>query len=393
MQKNCLIVQSGGPTAVINNSVIGLVDEILKSAGKRKIYGAKGGINGLLRGDFIDLSKCSSADRNRLRKTPGSALGTSRHQLTDDDLHLINKVMRENSIKYLFYIGGNGSMAVANKISKMARRDNDPLQVIGIPTSVDNDLTWTDHSLGYGSAAKFIAMSLLDMKMDVESYMDATRIIIVETMGRNTGWLAASASLIEENDESSSELLIYLPEVPFDKCQCIEKVMKAVRQNKSVFLVVAEGIKDKNDNLVNHDELKYNVLGSPELGGVSSYLKEEISRCTGHEAKVVIPSIWQRSSIRHAAKVDVDEAYQMGKKAWQYALEGYSNRMLTIREKYYSLIPFEEVAGKEKNVPIAWYDANNQCMKKEFIEYVTPLIQGELSIPMKNGLPTYPRVM
>src|SRR5699024_3997601 len=312
----------------MNNSVIGLVDEIMKSDNNRKIYGAKGGINGVLKGDFVDLSKWSINDRKKLRWTPGSALGTCRHQLTDEEIHHINKLMQEASIKYLFYIGGNGSMAVANKISETAKDNNLSLQVIGIPNSVDNDITCTDHSPGYGSAAKFIATSVLDMKMDVASYMDSSRINIIETMGRNTGWLAAAASLANQPSDSSSETFIYLPEHAFNKEDCIHRVTENIDKGRSVFLVVAEGVKDENNQLLNQSELAYDGLNRPKLGGVSSYLRDEIKRHTGNEAKVMMPGIWQRSSIKHAAKVDVDEAYKLGIAAWHSVKKGASGKMM-----------------------------------------------------------------
>src|SRR5699024_10192880 len=221
----------------MNNSLIGLVDAILESFPRKTVYGAKGGINGLLNKEFIDLSKWTNSERNKLRWTPGSALGTCRHRLTDEEFHDINKALKDTSIKYLFYIGGNGSMAVADKISKIANEHNYSLQVIGIPTSIDNDVLCTDHCPCYGSAAKFIATSMMNMKIDVASYMDASRINIIETMGRHTGLLAAAASLANHPDDTTIETFIYLPEIPFNMRDCLQKVTETVNKGKSVFLV------------------------------------------------------------------------------------------------------------------------------------------------------------
>ena len=388
-QENCLIVQSGGPTAVMNNSLIGLVDAILESFPRKTVYGAKGGINGLLNKEFIDLSKWTNSERNKLRWTPGSALGTCRHRLTDEEFHDINKALKDTSIKYLFYIGGNGSMAVADKISKIANEDNYSLQVIGIPTSIDNDVVCTDHSPGYGSAAKFIATSMMDMKIDVASYMDASRINIIETMGRHTGWLAAAASLANHPDDTTSETFIYLPEIPFNMKDCLQKVTETVNKGKSVFLVVAEGIRGENGQLLNQSELEFDGLDRAKLGGVSAYLSEQMKKYLDYESKVFMPSIWQRSSIRHAAKVDVDEAYQLGYVAWQFVEKGASGQMVSVKNEEFALVPLTEVAGKEKFIPTNWYDKDTHRMKKDFIQYVSPLIQGELDVPMKNGLPVY----
>lgn len=392
-QENCLIVQSGGPTAVMNNSVIGLMDAIRQSFPQKKVYGAKGGINGLLYKNFIDLSRWSNDERSKLKWTPGSALGTCRHRLTDEEIRHINKVLQDASIKYLFYIGGNGSMAVADKISKMAEEDNYSLQVIGIPTSIDNDIVCTDHSPGYGSAAKFIATSIMDMKMDVASYMDVSRLNIIETMGRHTGWLAAAASLANHPSDNSSETFIYLPEIPFNTEDCLQKVTETVKKGKSVFLVVAEGIKGENGQLLHQSELEFDGLNRPKLGGVSAYLSNKIKKSTGYDSKVFMPSIWQRSSIRHAAKVDVDEAYNFGVVAWKFVQKGASGQMISVRDKKFTLVPLSEVAGKEKFIPINWYDRDTHGMKKDFIQYVSPLIQGEIDVPMKNGLPVYKGVI
>ncbi|MFD2133738.1 6-phosphofructokinase [Pseudogracilibacillus auburnensis] len=400
MYENCLVVQSGGPTAVINNSVVGLVDEMLYSGFKGKIYGSIGGIHGLMNEKFIDLSKLSTEDRHRLRWTPGAALGTCRHKLILSEIEKIILILKKRHIRYFFYIGGNGSMQVAKMVNDVAEQMNYHLTVIGIPKSIDNDLVETDHSPGYGSAAKFLATSVLDMKMDVASYPSSNRVTIIETMGRHTGWLAAACSLATCDDESQT--LIYIPEAPFYLENCLEKIQNAYRNKRNTFLIVAEGMKNEYGQYINENQIEYDLLDRPKLGGVADYLKNTIENSTGIQTRSIVTSIWQRSSIILASKTDVDEAYEISKEAWKHAVKGYSGVMIGMdREKNvendYKIVyrpkPLKDVANKEKYVPVEWYDLSENTMTKEFINYAESLIQGEMIIPMKNGLPIYKQVI
>ncbi|GIN91726.1 pyrophosphate--fructose 6-phosphate 1-phosphotransferase [Siminovitchia terrae] len=401
MLENCMIVQSGGPTAVINNSMIGLIDQIHIANFKGKIYGAIGGIHGLIHDSFIDLSELSPNDRERLRWTPGAALGTCRHKLTDDEIEKIIYILKKYNIRFFFYIGGNGSMKVAKLIDDRAKMTGFNLTVIGIPKSIDNDLLETDHSPGYGSASKFLATSILDMKMDVASYPYNKRVTIIETMGRHTGWLAAACSLATY-EKDYSQNLIYIPEAPFDLDQCLVKIKKAQQENRDTFIMVAEGIKDNLGQLINDENVEYDLLGRPKLGGVSSYLKGIVESETGIETRAIAPSIWQRSSMLHSSRTDVEEAYELGKQSWYYAEKGYSSVMVSMDKEEDSLKdykinyrpkPLEKVAGKEKFVPKSWYDEKNNNMANEFIKYVEPLIQGEVVLPRERGLPIYKQVI
>lgn len=394
---NCIIVQSGGPTAVINNSIVGLLDEIDVSTYKGKVYGANSGIKGLIEGDYVNLKKLSFEERYRLRWTPGAALGTCRHKVTDKDLVKIFNNFIKHNIRFVFYIGGNGSMQVAKMLNDYADRANYEITVIGIPKSIDNDLLKTDHSPGYGSAAKFLASSILEMKMDVASYQKDSRITIIETMGRHTGWLAAACSLtINKNDDCRT--MIHLPEVPFNLANCLKEIEKAYKMRQDVFLIVSEGIKNEEGKLINESTVSYDMLDRPKLGGVSNFIKEKIDEHIGANVRKISPSIWQRSSILLASKTDVNEAYQIGREAWKFAKQGYSDIMVTMKReetedsKYkikYSFTNLENVANKEKTIPVNWYDDKNYIMKKQFINYIEPLIKGEMIIPMEKGLPTY----
>lgn len=400
MELNCLIAQSGGPTAVINNSLIGLLDEMKLKEFNGNIYGSIGGIQGMLSENFIELSNLTNEAKTRLRWTPGSALGTCRHRLTIEESEKIICNFKKHHIHYFFYIGGNGSMQVAKMIEDAAMTVGYELIVIGVPKSIDNDLLETDHSPGYGSAAKFLTTSLIDMQMDVASYPNKNRVTIIETMGRHTGWLAAACALAT-NDEQS-QTMIYIPETPFQLNTCIKKVSEIHQENRNSFLVVAEGILNKNGDLVNENMVEYDHLDRPRLGGVSTYLQRKMEVETGIETRVIAPSIWQRSSVLLSSKTDVNEAYEVGRVAWRYVEKNYTgvmvgiDRLSTTPGDYmvqYNPKKLSDVANKEKFVPLEWYDHENHTMKEDFIDYVTPLIQGEMIIPMKNGLPKYTSVI
>jgi len=399
MYGNCLILQSGGPTAVINNSMVGIIDEILSSSFTGKIYGAIGGIHGLLNESFITLNNLSIQDRYRLRCTPGAALGTWRYKLTPDDFENIIKIFKRNNIRYFFCIGGNGSMNVAKIMNEFAKAAGFEMVVIGIPNSIDNDLLGTDHSPGYGSAAKFLVTSVLDVKMDMASYPESRRVTIIETMGRHTGWLAGACALAEVSTDND-QLLIYIPEVPFHLSDCLSKISKACDEKRNTVLVVAEGLRNEDGQLIQQD-IEYDILGRPKLGGISSFLKEKIEEHIGIDTRSIALSIWQRSSIALASKADVDEAYKIGKEAWLYAVEGYTGVMIGIKRNMntdyyqvsYEAVPLEETAGKERFVPQEWYDSQKHTMTEKFKEYVHPVIQGEMLIPIENGLPAYKRII
>ncbi|MCM3569869.1 diphosphate--fructose-6-phosphate 1-phosphotransferase [Neobacillus mesonae] len=399
MNGNCLIVQSGGPTAVINNSLIGIINGALDSSFKGQIYGAVGGLHGLLNESFVNLNDLSNQERYRLRWTPGAALGSWRYKLTPTDIEIILKVMKKRDIRYFFCIGGNGSMNVAQMIDEQAKKIGYELIVIGVPKSIDNDLMGTDHSPGFGSAAKFLATCMLDIKMDMKSYMVSNRITIIETMGRHAGWLAGACSLVGDVGDNCQDL-IYIPEVPFDVNALIRKIQSLNLEKKSAVVVVSEGIKDHQGNLCSGNNLNYDILGRPKLGGVSSYLNSIIKEETGIHSHLILPSTWQRSSMLFAAKTDVSEAYNAGIEAWSFAKRNYTGVMIGLKRKNlkeyeisYETVPLSEIGGKERFVPINWYNQENCSMSKDFIDYVRPIIKGELMLPSDNGLPVYGRVI
>lgn len=401
MHGNCMIVQSGGPTAVINNSLIGILDGVSRTLFNGEIYGAVGGIHGILNEKFTRLTNLSISDRNRLRWTPGSALGTKRFgKLSETDIDKIMDTLKKYDIHYFFYIGGNGSMKLASMIQDYADKVGYELIVIGIPMTIDNDVYGTDHSPGFGSAAKFLATSVIDVDMDMGSYPDSNKITIIETMGRNSGWLAGACSLSEDFLTGSSQLLIYIPEVEFQYEQCFKKLEEAKKEKRNTILVVSEGIREESGELIQRN-VDYDFFGRPKLGGVSSYLKGIIEENTGLKARYMDFSVWQRSSMTLASKTDVEEAYHLGVHAVRYVnLDRKGIMVGMVRDLHdedyhvnYDAFPFEETIENEKVIPKEWYDQNENRMTNDFKDYAFPIIKGEIVLPMDKGLPIYQTVI
>ncbi|WP_059105778.1 diphosphate--fructose-6-phosphate 1-phosphotransferase [Shouchella shacheensis] len=392
---HCLIAQSGGPTAVINNSLYGIIEEAIYTKSIKSVFGAVYGIQGLLQNEYVPLHTLSKEKRNALRYAPGAALGTWRYKVRDQDISTMVSNMMENEIRYFFYIGGNGSMFVANCIYEESLRRGYDLTVIGVPKSIDNDVMHTDHCPGFGSAAKFLATSVVDMHMDVRSMANSNRITLLETMGRDTGWLAASCSLVK-NVNQGLPTLVFIPEAAFSREHFLKKVKEAYDDNGYCIAVISEGIKDSSGHLLSENRAKGDSVGRPQLGGVSSYLSELIEKETNLKARYVVPSIWQRSSMGISSDTDTKEALGVGKHAVRQAVEGKNGIMTTLLRKNdrpyevtYSSVPLRDVAGGEKAVPVEWYDYDRCDMREPFQSYGLPLIQGENSVPMQGGLPVY----
>ncbi|MFM1653662.1 6-phosphofructokinase [Brevibacillus sp. B_LB10_24] len=395
MRGNCLIAQSGGPTAVINNSLCGILKQALEGNGMGQIYGAKRGIYGMLNGDYLNLANLPRVTWDNLRFSPGAALGSWRYKLTVEEVSCIIEHMRSRDIRYFFYIGGNGSMQVAYMIEQQAKDMGYDLTVIGVPKTVDNDLTGTDHAPGFGSAAKFVATCVLDIAMDIRSLPGSKRVTIVETMGRNAGWLAASSALAG-GCESIIPPLIYIPEDPFSTDQFLQDIHVQYGRYGSALAVVSEGIRDHTGRLLAEESIANDPVGRPQLGGVSTYLSQIVNAETGLQARTVLPSIWQRSGMLFSSKRDADEAFQAGKAAVQFARAGKTGVMVSLQrishhpyKVSYEPVSLQEVAMRERLFPSEWYDRRTRSVDTPFIEYVTPLIQGEVFVPMNNGLPAY----
>lgn len=403
LKGNAIVGQSGGPTAVINSSLAG-VFKTAKDNGIGKIYGMKHGLAGLIKEDYVDLSNYikSGLDIEMLKRTPSSYLGSCRYRLPDfkDDSEVYEKVFRilnKLEIKYFFYIGGNDSMDSVAKLAAYADKIGSDIRFMGVPKTIDNDLDKTDHTPGFGSASKYIAAVVKEIILDNQVY-GTEGVAIVETMGRNAGWLAASSALAKTEDCIGPDLLL-LPEIPFDYNWFYNRVSEIRRTRKSMVIIVSEGIKTVNGNYLceeNNEKRVRDAFGHASLGGTAMYLAEFLRTQMGLKTRENILGSQQRSASHIVSRTDVTEAFVAGGSAVQAALNGESGKMVTfirLSDDPYkieiSLCDAEQVANVEKKIPMEWIDEKNGFVSKECINYIKPLIIGELTPFMVDGMPMH----
>jgi len=400
----CIIGQSGGPTAVINASLYGAIKAAFESDKITRVLGAHHGIAGILADDLFDINAESEEDVELLPFTPSAALGSCRHKLKDpnvDDREYkqLLEIFRKYDVRYFFYIGGNDSMDTCEKISRFMASNDYACRVMGIPKTIDNDLNGTDHCPGYGSAAKFIATSMLEVYKDCRVY-DKRTITVVEIMGRNAGWLTAAAALASKFGQGPD--LIYLPETPFDMYEFLGKAKDIYDAQGGVLVAVSEGIRDKDGTLILEAEREQqgdgfvDSFGHVQLGGVASMLAAKLQRATGAKTRAIELSLLQRCAAHCASKTDIDEAISAGRTAVTAAVNGDTGKMAAFERVIgedgayacsMKLIPLTEAANTEKTVPLEWITDGG--LTDDFIDYVLPLIQGEPERPMKNSLPLF----
>lgn len=399
---NAIVGQSGGPTAVINSSLAGVFKAACEN-GIEKVYGMKNGIAGLLKGDYVELNQFikSSLDIELLKRTPSSYLGSCRFKLPDiNDSEIyekIFKIINELNIKYFFYIGGNDSMDSVAKLSAYATEIGSDIRFIGVPKTIDNDLEMTDHTPGYGSASKYIASVVKEIAIDNFVY-GTESVSVVETMGRNAGWLAASAALARNENCAGPDILL-LPEVPFDYNWFYNRIEKLRKEKKSMVIVVSEGIKTVNGNYLceeNNEKRVRDAFGHASLGGSAMYLTRFLRSQMGVKTRENILGTQQRSASHIVSRTDITEAFVAGGSAVQAALNGESGKMITfirLSDEPYkievSMCDAAKVANVEKKIPENWIDKNNGFVTKECINYIKPLIIGELSPYMVDGMPIH----
>lgn len=395
---NGIIAQSGGPTAVINNSVCGVIQEWQKRvAGNSTLYGALYGIKGVLEDNLVNLSALTRRTIASLSYTPGAALGSCRYKLAADEdyLELLQSFKRRN-IRYFFFIGGNDSMDTANKVHRLALQENYEMMVIGVPKTIDNDLPFTDHCPGYGSAAKYLATTVMETGIDLESLITGNRIVILEAMGRNAGWLTAAAALARR-EQNDAPHLIYLPEIPFSEDQFLEDVEKVYGELGYAYIVASEGLKDSGGRYIFAGKGQ-DSFGHARLGGLGDTLKELIEQGMGVKVRCLNLGTAQRSSAHCVSRTDAEEAYLVGQQAVRFALSGRSGLMVTlVRDQAdYTCrtgsVELSRVANVEKKIPPEWIAPAGNDVTAGFINYARPLIQGEVIIPGKDGLPDYARL-
>ena len=396
---NVLVAQSGGPTAVINASLAGVIDEALNHECIEEIYGGLNGVLGILQENLIDLAEESQQAIRGLRYTPASALGTCRYKLRKEaDFQRVVDVFKAHNIRYFFYIGGNDSQDTANKISKLAASTGWEMRVIGIPKTVDNDLVVTDHTPGYGSVIKNIATTVREVACDGRSMGQHDLVYILEVMGRSAGWIAAGATLAKRRDHPEDPPhLIYLPEVAFDTNKFLDDVAEVLKREKYCLIVVGEGLVDAEGNYLATASGAQDSFGHAQLGGAGDFLKGLIDQhFDGLKTRSFRPGHTQRAAATTASQADNDEAYMAGQAAVKAAVAGITDKMVTLTraesETYVcetGLADLAEIANGVKPLPASWIAEDGVSMTYQFVKYASPLIQGEVAIPHENGLPKF----
>ena len=400
-KKNAFYAQSGGVTAVINASACGVIETAAKSKKINKVLCGENGILGALNENLIDTSKESKTTIAKLKNTPGGAFGSCRFKLQDPvkqkkEYERLFEVFAAHDINYFFYNGGGDSQDTTYKVSEMAKKLKFPLQCIGIPKTVDNDLPFTDCSPGFGSVAKYVATSTLEAGLDVKSMAaTSTKVFILEVMGRHAGWIAAASCLASSNSEDPPHIIL-LPEVPFEKNKFLSQVKQTVRKNGFCVIVASEGTQMKNGKFLADSGLT-DAFGHKQLGGVAPVLSGMISKL-GLKNHWAVADYLQRSARHIASKTDLDQAYAVGEFAVKLATSGKTAVMPIIKRisdapyKWkIDTVSLKKVANVEKTVPKKFISKNGFKITSAGRKYLSPLIQGEGPIDYKNGLPKLER--
>lgn len=434
MKKNVIVGQSGGPTAVINASLYGVVYEALMQKEQiGTVYGMINGIEGFLADTIMDMNSVEqSGELELIKTTPGSFLGSCRYKLPEDlkdDVYpLLFKKFEEYSIGYFFYIGGNDSMDTVSKLSRYAAISGSEICFIGIPKTIDNDLVLTDHTPGFGSAAKYVASTVREIAIDASVYDNKKSVTIVEIMGRHAGWLTA-ASALARKEAGDNPLLIYLPEAPFELAQFNDDLKKAFEKTANVIVCVSEGIRDHGGRFICEysTEAQVDTFGHKMLAGCGKILENYVRNQLGVKVRSVELNVNQRCSGLTVSATDLNEAEMAGRFGVQAALDGHTGQMVAFeretdtaasepvhaaaavsnaadlgaasascvkhRNTVYKIHPVLKdvnlICNQEKKVPAEWITKNGTDVSDDFLAYSQPLIQGDVSHIMENGLPKY----
>ena len=403
MKKNVIVGQSGGPTAVINASLYGVVYEALMQKEQiGTVYGMINGIEGFLADTIMNMNSVEqSGELELIKTTPGSFLGSCRYKLPEDlkdDVYpLLFKKFEEYSIGYFFYIGGNDSMDTVSKLSRYAAISGSEICFIGIPKTIDNDLVLTDHTPGFGSAARYVASSVREIAIDASVYDNKKSVTIVEIMGRHAGWLTA-ASVLARKFENDNPVLIYLPESAFNTDTFIEDVKKALEHTSNLVVCVSEGINDGNGTFICElaSDVGVDTFGHKMLTGSGKYLENLVKEKLGVKVRSIELNVNQRCSSSMISATDQEEAIQAGISGVHFALDGITGKMIAFHRTEgadYSINYVPEdvnlICNQEKTVPPEWITGNGSDIGQAFIDYALPLIQGIVNVPEENGLPKF----
>ena len=395
--KNAIYAQSGGVTSVINATAGGVIEAARKSKRINKLYAGKNGIRGLLREDIIDTSIEDIVEIKKLQHTPGGIFGSCRHKLKDSssnkkEYERLIEVFRAHDIGYFFYNGGGDSQDTTNKISQFTIDAGFPVQCIGIPKTVDNDLPYTDNCPGFGSVAKYVATSVREASLDVQSMSESsTKVFIMEVMGRHAGWIAASSGLAHDKNNSAPHIIL-LPEVPFYKAKFLKRVKETIKEQGFCVIVVSEGARFKNGEFI-ADAGTVDSFGHKQLGGVAPTIAGMIKDNLGYKYHWAVSDYLQRAARHISSKTDLNQAYAVGKAAVRFALSG-ENAVMPIIKRISSnpysweidKVKLSKVANVEKKLPQNFITKDGFGVTEACKNYLRPLIQGEAYPPYKDGV-------
>lgn len=406
--KNLLVAQSGGPTAAINATLAGVIEAAGQNPDVQKIYGACYGIQGVLEEKFINLTgRVGTSEKlDMLSRTPAAALGSCRYKLKDpkeddSEYQKIIDIFHKHNIGYFIYIGGNDSMDTVYKLSCYCReKEIDDIAVVGAPKTIDNDLFGIDHCPGFASAAKFIATVFCELGAEATVY-DTKNVIIVEMMGRHAGWLTGAAALAA-NRNGNLPYLVYLEETPFDMERFLDDVRECLIDNRAVMVAVSEGVHDEDGVFIceKGGARQKDVFGHSQLAGTGKILEEAVRDEIGCKVRSIELNLLQRCASHSMSGTDIAESRELGKNAVRLAVSGQSGQMSTLTrvegvaqyQVEYGGVDIALVANQEKKVPQEWINADRNGVTQEFIDYLLPLIQGEISSCYENGIPKYLRL-
>jgi len=399
-----LVAQSGGPTAVINASVAGVIQEAGRHEAIEEIYGGMNGILGILNEELIDLNEEKARSIEGLKYTPAAALGTCRYKIdfkkkpeqAAKDMDRLFEVFKAHNIRYFFYAGGNDSQDTANKIHEETVKRGFEVRVIGVPKTIDNDLPHTDHCPGYGSVIKYNAATVMEIATDVGSMAtDDGSCCIVEVMGRAAGWIAAGTVLARRGPDDAPHIIL-LPEIPFDEASFLAKVKETVAKNKYCIVVVGEGLKNAKGEEIGADKTRLDAFGHAVLSGAADRLAEIVQGRMNLKTRTVKLGYAQRAASHFASETDMLEATACGEAAVRAAVDGKSGFMVKIVRQQTSpykwttgLQDLKDIANVENFIPRDWISEDGFSPNEKFVSYAAPLIEGEVKVPMVGGLPKY----
>ncbi len=404
LRGNLLVAQSGGPTAVINASVAGVIQEAGRHEVIEEIYAGLNGILGILNEDLIDLNEEKAKSIEGLKYTPAAALGTCRYKLdfkkkadrAARDMERLFEVFQAHQIRYFFYAGGNDSQDTANKIHEQAIARGYEMRVIGVPKTIDNDLPHTDHSPGYGSVIKYNATTVMEIAADVGSMAtEEGSCVVIEVMGRGAGWIAAGTVLAKRAPAEAPHIIL-LPEIPFDEPAFLRRVKETVDAYRCCVVVVGEGLKNQQGEELAADKSRLDAFGHPVLSGAAEHLENFVQQKLNVKSRSVKLGYAQRAAAHMASATDAAEAAACGEAAVRAAIDGKSGFMVKlVRLEHHpykwttGLQPLADIVDVEKLVPRDWISADGFLPNEKLIEYARPLIEGEVKVPLEGGLPKY----